>query len=86
MLSDVPEICKACATGLNKYRHNMDLNTCRYGRLAAIELLETDEEKIESLRVEERLNPYLAKMVVSLAKERGKTILEVLREENLLSD
>lgn len=45
--------------------------------------LSTEAEKVEALRTEERMPKDLAEMVVALAKERGKTILEVLQEENI---
>lgn len=83
MLTDVPEICKACAQGSTKFKHNLDSRTCRLGRFAMFDTLSTEAEKVEALRTEERMPKDLAEMVVALAKERGKTILEVLQEENI---
>jgi hypothetical protein len=84
MLTDVPEICPACATGKRNSKHNWDRKTCRFGRLEAISFLEHDEQ-IEALRVEERLPVEVATMVVALAKERNKNVLEILQEEKMLS-
>lgn len=85
MLTDVPEICRACAVGSTKAKHNFDSKTCRYGRLQSLDSLATDEEKIEALRVEERLGLEVASMILSLSKERGKSIIEILREECIIT-
>lgn len=73
-------ICPACATGLPKKKHNYDVKHCRLGRLQHIGTLPADQQ-VELLFVEERLARPLAEMVVKLAAERNKSLLEVLQEE-----
>jgi hypothetical protein len=76
------EICKACGTGNKKHKHNYDTKTCRYGRLQALSFL-TEKEQVEALRAEERFSLSMAEMIVGLAKERKKSILEVMQEEQV---
>jgi hypothetical protein len=78
------EICRACATGDSKQKHNQDSKTCRFGRLRSLNFL-PEEEQIEALRAEECFSKEIAEMIVGLSKERNVSILEVLEEEKLLA-
>jgi hypothetical protein len=77
------EICKACATGNSKNKHNQDTNTCRYGRLNALQFL-PEEEQVEALRAEERLAKPMAEFIVQMAKERNSSVLAVMEEEKVV--
>jgi len=75
------DLCQACASGEDKYKHNFDTQTCRFGKLEV--LLNNSKDPVEDLHVMECMPLSMAYMIVGLAKERNKTILAVMQEEKL---
>jgi len=76
-------MCKACATGNEKHPHNGDTKTCILGRAESIKHLPA-KQQLNELSIFERLPSDMVKFIETLAKERKKTPLEVMLEENLL--
>jgi hypothetical protein len=82
MINQKCEICKAFATGLDKYPHNNDPKTCIMGRKDYIRNL-PPEKQIKQLVIYEQLSPEMGEYINKLAKERKRTPLEILEEEGM---
>jgi hypothetical protein len=82
MIQQPKQICRACATGIEKFGHNSDPKTCIRGKEEYIKHLSVDEQ-MEQLIIHERLSQEMACFIYSLSQERNKSPLEVIQEEGL---
>ena len=82
MIQEPKQMCRACATGIEKFGHNSDPKTCIRGKEEYIKNLSV-EDQMEQLIIHERLSQEMACFILSLANERHKSPLEVIQEEGL---
>ena len=82
MIQEKRQLCKACATGIEKLGHNNDSKTCIRGRMEYIKNLSPEEQMVE-LVTHERLSQSMAEYIFNLALERKKTPFDIIQEEGL---